>query len=201
MSGTINAGAGPSGDQPPAGGGLSNPLLRQAEQKLETNLTAAVRANYDKIVVAGLHTALAKGADGGMASLIHAKDPVASAAQGAVALVLTMQKQAKGVMPVKAMIPAGMTLLLHALDFLDRAGVVKIAEPQLVQATTTFTNLMFHKLGVTPQMLQRLTGRVKQLSADPAVMQKIGIKAGTIPHPQGVTPTPLPGGMINGGGS
>jgi hypothetical protein len=199
MSGMINGTASPADAQASAGSALSNPLLAQAEQQLESRLLPATRADYDKIVVAGLHTALAKGPDGGMASLIHSKDPVSDAAQGAAALVLTMQKQSKGVMPMKAMIPAGITLVFHALDFIDRAKVATIAEPQIDRASTIYVNTMFHKLGITPAMLQQATGNVHRLMNDPASMQKIQMKAGLLRHPDSATPTPLPGGMINGG--
>jgi hypothetical protein len=191
MSGIINGAS--TRDATPPQGGLNNPLLRQAEDKVESGLTPANRANYMRVVVAGLHAALNKGAGGGMASLRNSKDPVADAANGAVALVLTMQKQAKGIMPVKAMIPAGMTLMLHALDFIDRAGITKVAEPELVRASTIFTNTLFAKLGITSAMLQHAAGAVHAITQDPTKMAAINLKAGFTRHPMAATPTPLPG--------
>jgi hypothetical protein len=207
MSGIINApsgDAGPSDESDKAGGGLSNPLLRQAEQQLETNLAPDNKANYDKIVVAGLHIALQNGPNSFMAKLRNSRDPIGDCARGAVALVLIMSKQSRGVMPMKAMVPAGMTLMFHGLDFIDRAKIAKIAEPQIDQAATTFTNFLFHKLGITPAMLQHAAGRVQEITQDPDAMAKINLKAGITRHPMAATPTPLPGGpagMINGGGA
>lgn len=210
MSGIINDTSGDAASPDAAGaansgGGLSNPLLQQIEAKLEANIVdPATKENYMRIVVAGLHIALEKGPDGGMASLRNSRDPVGDAARGAVALVLAMKHQAKGVMPPKAMIPAGMTLMFHALDFLDRAGVVKVSEPEIDSATRTFTNLLFQKLGITTAILQRLTGRVHQITQDPASMAAINLKAGVTRHPNAATPTPLPSGppgMINGSGA
>ncbi len=43
---------------------LTNPLLQQTEDKVESGLTPENRANYDKIVVAGMHVALDKGPNG-----------------------------------------------------------------------------------------------------------------------------------------
>ena len=181
--------------------GLSNPLLQQAEQQLESNLAPDNRENYQRIVVAGLHIALQNGADGFMAKLRNSRDPIGDCGRGAASLILIMRKQSKGVMPMKAGIPAGMTLLFHGLDFVDRAKIAKVAEPEIDKAATTFTNFLFHKLGITPGMLQHAAGRVHQLTQDPAAMHAINLKSGLIRHPLAATPTPLPpgpGGLING---
>jgi hypothetical protein len=205
MSGMINGAAPPAGDQAPSGGGgsLTNPLLQQAESQIETNLQPAVRADYDKIVVAGLHIALQGGSGGFMAKLAASKDPIGDAARGAASLVLIMRKQSKGVMPMKSAIPAGMTLLFHALDFVDRAKIAKIAEPEIDKASTIYVNFLFAKLHITPAMLQQMSGKVHAITQDPASMAAINLKAGITRHPMAATPTPLPGGppgMINSGG-
>lgn len=195
MSGIIN---GPSGDGAGGaapGGGLGNPLLAQAEQKLEANISdPATHQNYMKIVVAGLHIALANGPNGFLAKLRNSRDPVADCATGAAALVLIMRKQSKGVMPMKAAVPAGMTLLFHGLDFIDRAKIAKIGEPDLDRATTLFTNFLFHKLGITTKMLQTAATNVHGITQDPAAMAKISLKAGLTRHPDAAVPTPLPPG-------
>lgn len=188
MSGLINAAA-------PSGGSsqISNPLLQSAENALEAKLTPENRDDYNKVVVAGLHIALANGVNGFMAKLAHSADPIGDAAKGAVALTLIMRKDAKGVMPMQAGIPAAYTLMLHALDFIDRTGVVPIAEPELVRATTQFSNQLFHKLGITPQMLTSATQRVHQITQDPDAMSKINLKAGLTTAAGAATPTPVPG--------
>ncbi len=172
---------------------LRNPLLAQTEQKIESNIVDPnTKADYLKIVVAGLHIALANGPNSFVAKLKTSQDPIGDCAKGAVALVLIMRRESRGVMPPKAMIPAGMTLMLHGLDFIDRAGIAKIAEPELDNATKIFANEMFHKLQITPGMIQQATGRVHQILQDPDAMQKINLKAGITRHPLAATPTPLP---------
>src|SRR5712664_3366768 len=103
---------------------LDDPVLQAAEEKLESQLLPEVRADYMKIVVAGMRAALAKGPDGMLAGLKNkSKDPVHDAAAGAVGLVLLLRHTSPA-MPIKAMAPAGMTLMLHALDFVDKVGLV-----------------------------------------------------------------------------
>jgi hypothetical protein len=203
MSGIINDPQASPTDVPATGPSeLGNPLLQQAESKVETNLTPENRANYMKIVVAGLHIVLANGASGFMGKLRNSQDPISDCARGAASLVLIMRKQARGVMPIKAMIPAGMTLLFHGLDFIDRAKIANIAEPEIDRAASIFTNFMFAKLGITPAMLHQITGKVQRITNDPQSMAAINLKAGLTRHPMAATPTPLPmgpQGMINSG--
>ena len=186
MSGFINA-------QPASTTGLANPLLQQTETTLEARLTPQMKTNYDKIVVAGLHIALQNGPRGFMAKLHDSADPIGDAAKGAAQLVMILRKEARGVMPMQAMIPAGLTLLLHALDFIDRAKIVPIAEPQIDRGTATYTNQIFHLLGITPRMLQNATQNIHQIVQDPAKMELISRKAGIVKAPGASEPTPIPG--------
>lgn len=182
MSGTINA---PSGD-------LRNPLLQQTESALEARLKPETRADYMKIVVAGLHIALAGGPNGFLAKLHASNDPIGLCAKGAAQLVLVMSKEAKGTMPRQAMVPAGLTLMLHGLDFIDRAGV-KIGANELARATTQYGNELFHRQGITPEMLKNATAKVHSIVQDPDAMAKINLKAGITQHPDAAKLTPIPG--------
>lgn len=182
---------------------LSNQMLQQTEDQIETGLTPDTSAAYTKIVVAGMHAALDKGPDSILAQLQKSRDPISDAAKGAVSLVFILRKQAQGVMPMKAAVPAAMTLMLKALDFIDRAGIAKIGQPELVRATHIFTDFMFARTGITKQGLANVAGKVNDLIQDPAALQAIRMKAGVIRHPLSATATPLPpdnapAGLING---
>ena len=183
---------------------LSNPLLQQTEAVIERNLTPENAQNYQKVVVAGLHAVLDKGADGLMAKLAQSQDPIADAAKGAVSLTLILRREAKGVMPIQAMVPAAMTLMLHALDFIDRAKIRPIAQPELVRATHIFSDFVFARFGISKEGLQNAAQKVNAIIQDPVSMAKLKMKAGFMRHPDAATPTPLPpgpGGLINGGGA
>jgi hypothetical protein len=186
-------------------GSMSNPLLQQTEAGIEKGMDPTIHDAYLKIVLAGMHIALDKGPDGILASLKLSKDPVADAAKGAVAMVIVMRKEAKGIMPMKAMVPAALTLMLKALDFADRSGIVKVAEPELVRATHIFTDQIFARTGITKAGLQKAANRVHAITQDPEAMAKINLRAGITRHPMAAEPTPLPpsgpSGMINGGGA
>jgi hypothetical protein len=174
---------------------LTNPLLAQTEAKIEANIAdQQVKIDYQKIVVAGLHIALQNGPNSFMAKLKTSRDPIGDCARSAAALVMIMRQQARGIMPIKAMVPAGITLMLHGLDFIDRAKIAQVAEPELDRATTTYTNEIFHRLGITTQMIGQLSGRMNQIVQNPVAMHAINVKAGLVRHPMSLQPMPMPGG-------
>lgn len=176
---------------------LSNNILQAAEMKLESQLTPQNRADYLKVVVAGLKVALAKGPDGYLASLKNTKDPINGSAIGAINLCLLMRKSSRGTMPVKAMVPAAMTLMLHALDFVDKAGIAKVGEHELIQATHTFTNHIFKALHITPNMIHSAASRIQQVVQNPTNVEMMKRKAGLVKAPN-ASETTLPPEASNG---
>ena len=170
---------------------LNNKILEATEQKIESSLMPDLKQDYMKIVVSGMKVAAHNGANGILSGLTRRKDPVGDCAIGAINLVMMMSHQAKGTMPMKAMIPAAMTLMLQALDLLDKTGTVKIGVPELDRATRAFTNHIFKVLKITPQMLQNGAQKVHQVMQDPTSMEKINRKAGVVRAPGTSTPTDL----------
>lgn len=187
---------------------LDNKILQAAEQKIESQLTAETRDAYMKIVVSGMKVALDGGPNSMIASLKKTKDPIGACALGAVRLVILMRDQAKGVMPPQAQVYAGMTLMLQALDFADRTGIVKVGAPELVKATHHFTEMIFQAFHITMPVLNRMADMTHGVTQDPTKMEMIARRAGIVKDPRTSTPTempaeapakPAPRGMINKG--
>ncbi len=167
---------------------LNNSLLEATEEKIESNLLPDVRTDYLKIVVSGMHAGLAGGPKSILAKVKDSKDPIHDCAAGAVGLVLLLYKHTKGTMPIKAMVPAGMTLMLHALDFASKLGA-KIGNAELDRATRIYANTMFKNLGITPQMLQKGHDNIAAAIKDPAYLELMQRKAGLLKAPNASTPT------------
>lgn len=193
MSGMINAPQGADAT-PNAAEPMSTPVLQAAEEKLEAGLDPANRQNYTKIVVAGMAAGLARGPNSILARLAKNPDPVKGAARGAVALVLILRRDTKkGVMPIKAMIPAGLTLMFHALDFVNRVGRVKIGAPELVRAAHIYTNDMFGAFNITAPMLHRAAAQVHAIMQNPVSAELVHRKLGMVVAPGASTPAITPG--------
>lgn len=169
------------------------PILDAAEQKVEGQLLPDTRESYLKIVVAGMKAGMADGPNSILAGLRKSQDPIADCAKGAIGLVLLLKNQAKGVMPIKAMIPAAMTLMLKALAFADRTGIVKVGNDELTRATHIFADTFLHKFGVTPQMLHTAMAKTHAITQDPVAMEQMKRTAGFVRHPDASEPTPMPG--------
>lgn len=168
---------------------LSNNILKAAEKKLESQLTPENHADYLKIVVGGLKLGLQNGPTGILASIQKSKDPINDCAIGAINLCGLMRKQSRGTMPVKAMVPAAMTLMLHALDYVDKSGIAKVGQNELVQATHTFTNHIFKMLNITPNMIHTAAGKIHQIVQNPQNVELMKRKAGLVKAPNASEPT------------
>lgn len=170
----------------------TNKLLAQVEQKVESQLLPGTRDDYLKIVVSGLRVGLKNGPQGIMASLRQSRDPVHDCAVGAVKLVLMLWHQSRGTMPVKAMPPAAMTLMLQALDFADRTGIQKIGVPEIDRATRLFATELFKLWNIDLSKFKGIARKVHDLTQDPTAMEAMARKGGVVKDPRASTPTELP---------
>lgn len=181
---------------------IESPILKSAEQQLESRLAPQMHESYARIVVGGMQAALHGERGGILASLRDSKDPIHDCAIGAINLCLILRKKSRGTMPLNAMVPAAMTLMLHALDFAEKIGVVKIGNAELVRASHIFGQTILQKLNVTPQMLKNAMGKVHALTQNPAALEKMKVAAGMKAAPgapvakQGMLPAGG-GGAIN----
>lgn len=152
---------------------MTNPLLRQIEDRIEAQLAPDNRENYMKILVAGMKLGLKDGPNGILAGLKDAQDPVATAARGAVNIVGLLSRSARGKMPEKAMVPAAMSLMLHALDFLEKTGKMKVDEAVLEKATKMFADDIMRLFGINNQKLSNMASMSHMVGMNPQALQQI----------------------------
>jgi|TARA_R110000868_G_scaffold246180_2_gene502801 hypothetical protein len=152
---------------------MQNTLLKRVEAQVESQVPPAVRENYMKIVVSGMKYAMKDGANSIIASLKQSKDPLGDSVKGAINIVGLLRKAAKGTMPVNAMIPAAMTLLLQALDFADKTGILKVGQAEVDKATKMFMETILPLLNVPPEKMNAMMQQVHDLMRDPAKMAQL----------------------------
>lgn len=168
---------------------LNNKLLQAAEAKIEAGLTPENRTDYLKIVVAGQRYALHGGLQGLLASLKGRPDPIRDCARGAVNIVGYLRMMSQGTMPVRAMVPAAMALMLQALDFADKARIVAVGRDELVRATRLFINDMTKAMGLTPDKLNQMAKLTQGVMEDPTKMEQVKLRAGLVRDPRAPQPT------------
>jgi hypothetical protein len=151
---------------------LKNPLLKQAQTKIESGVQD--RDAYNRIVQAGTKVIYDKATFTELSKAIRqAQDPVTEIAEGMIGILGILYKQSRKTMPIPAMVTAGMSLLLDALDFAEQAGLVKIDKAQLNKATTHYLNSLLPKFGLTPDKIDATLGQLGGTIKDPAKMAQI----------------------------
>ena len=151
---------------------LKNPLLKQAQTKIESGVQD--RDAYNRIVQAGTKVIYDKATFTELSKEIRqAQDPVTEIAEGMIGILGILYKQSRKTMPIPAMVTAGMSLLLDALDFAEQAGLVKIDKAQLNKATTHYLNSLLPKFGLTPDKIDATLGQLGGTIKDPAKMAQI----------------------------
>jgi hypothetical protein len=149
---------------------LKNPLLQKAQAEVEKVVTD--RASFDKIVKAGLRVIYdAKTFAKLSAGLKESQDVVGDIAKGIVGILSLLKQQARGTMPPIPMLQAGMALLFDALDFAEEAGLTKVDNDVLAQATTEFVEALLPTLGLTSQMMQQVLQGVQETVSNPERMK------------------------------
>lgn len=149
------------------------PLLQKAEMAIEHTLKPDMQKAYHRIVTAGITIAFSKATHGTlMQGLDQSKDPIHDVAIGTVGLLLSMYKQSKNTMPTDAMVPAGFTLMLHGLDYLQRTKGIQIGNDQIVQAHDLYMSTLLPKIGLTPQVMAKATNQAHGAMQNPQLMQK-----------------------------
>lgn len=151
---------------------LKNPLLKQAQAKIESGVQD--RDAYNRIVQAGTKVIYDKATFSELSkSIRQAQDPVTEIAEGMIGILGILYKQSRKTMPIPAMVMAGMSILLDALDFAEQAGLVKIDKTQLNKATTHYLNSLLPKFGLTPDKIDATLGQLGGTIKDPAKMAQI----------------------------
>jgi hypothetical protein len=151
----------------------NNTLIKQVEQRLESQISPQVRDAYMRIVVAGMKVAMDKGEDGLMASIAQSNNPLNDIVKGTLSIVGALRSKANGTMPVNAMILAGMALVLQGLDFADRTGIMKVTATEIDQATHLYTETLFSLLKISPSQIASALKSVDDVRRDPTKMAKL----------------------------
>ena len=153
---------------------MENTLLKQAQTELESKIVPEAKENYDKIVVAGEMLAMGKkDGNSAMADIKTAKDPLDMVVKAVIGILHLLRKQAKGVMPVNAMVPAGMTLVFQGLDVAERVGVLKVTKDVLAKAVKMYISIVLQKLRITPEKLRGYMQQAHDIVNDPQKLSQM----------------------------
>lgn len=149
------------------------PLLEQVEAGIVAKVSPKQMDAYKRIVAAGMRYAFDPAThETMMGKLQTSQEPIKDVAVGTVGLILMMYKESKNTMPMDAAIPAGMVLVLHGLDYANRAIGVNITNAEVDQATEIFTSTISPKFGITDEVMRKHIAQSQVAMQNPEVMAK-----------------------------
>lgn len=113
----------------------------------------------DRIVAAGMKMAYSPQMAEERQQFIQGQEPVGQRlAQTVAGLLLTLDQQAKGGLPVGAIFPAGVELLADAAEMLDKAGQ-PVSQEDFNEGARNLFVIVGQKLGGTPDQIMQAAGQ------------------------------------------
>lgn len=125
---------------------------------------------YERVVIAGMKVMFSKQTHRIMLNEMQKQGPVAQRlGNGIAGLMLLMFKESNETMPPQVIIPAGIELLMQAVDFMRKTGMEKITNEDIGNAIQVMITVVLQKFGVEPgkfeQMLNQFDNRNVQAAA------------------------------------
>lgn len=130
---------------------------------------------YEKVVVAGMKIMFSKESHRLMLKEMQKSGPVADRLGKSIAgLMLIMIKESNNTMPPQVIIPAGLELMMQAVDFMRKTGMQKVTNKDIGDAMQIFINTIFEKFGVDPARFEQMVNSYDNTAVDAAAAQQMG---------------------------
>jgi hypothetical protein len=144
----------------------ANPVLQQTEQKMQAKVPPQFQSAFQKIIAAGEKVMYSpQTRQMTIAQLKKPGDPAQVIGAAVAKLYGVLASQSKGTMPPQAGIPAITVLLCEALDFAEKAKLVKVTPQVLAQATHALMASLMQLMGVDQKKLALMAQNAQQRQA------------------------------------
>ena len=164
-----------------------NPILEKIISGIEEKIKPEDKSSYDRIVLAGTKILFDQKTHGKMIEILQGHGDLPSKiADGITRLIGLLYQASENTMPMQAVIPAAITLMVKALDFAERGMGQKLDKDIIAECTKQTSAAVLQQFGVTPEKIQSFLSSQGQ----PQEPQ---------PEPIQQTPQAAPTGLINQG--
>jgi len=134
----------------------SNPLLVQTESAVMQKVKPELKNGLQRAITAGLKIMYESKNGIFTQQLSKSQDYAHNVGEGVAKLVGMMFQQSKKTMPMNIAIPAATVFMCEGLDFLEKAGKVKVTPELLAEATQDMSASVLQLFGVTPEKMQQM---------------------------------------------
>lgn len=170
----------------------NDPIIAKVQDAVRGNIPADTRVAVQRVVLAGMKVMFSPETHQLMLKSIQSDtDPAHAVGMGVTQLVTLLFKQSKNTIPLPALIPAAVLLCCEALDFMEKANMVKVTPVIMANASQTVTAYLFQKMGYTPDKIAQI---VKAGNG-----QQAGGAQPAPPQPAAAPAQPAPQGQPSGG--
>lgn len=159
-------------------GKTTNPLLQQTEQAILQKVKPELKLPLERTVTAGLQVMYGK-PEVLIQQLAKSEDFAHNVGEGAAKLVGVLYGQSKKTMPVSIAFPAATIFMCEGLDFLEKAGKLKVTPELLAEATQDMAASVLQLFGITPdKMREAMAQKGQQPPAAPPAQGIVGAAQG-----------------------
>lgn len=112
---------------------------------------------YERVVIAGMKVMFSKESHRAMLQEIQRPGPLDQRlGKGIAGLMLMLFKESNNTMPPAVMIPAGVKLLMEAVDFLRKSGLEKPSNADIGGGIEIMIATILEKFGVAPDKMAQM---------------------------------------------
>ena len=148
---------GMEGEAPEAeGNSVSGEPITAASVRAKMKFPKGMEKAYDKVIKAGLQLMFDPTMrEDTMQFMEESGGDPEKMAEGVSAVVLTLFKESNETLPPNLLIPAGIELLVHAVE-VAKAGGAEVSNEQLAEGMGNMVEQILIKFGATPEQMQKL---------------------------------------------
>jgi hypothetical protein len=127
---------------------------------------------YDRVVLAGMKIMFSKESHQAMLKELQRGGPIADRlGKGISGLLLMMIKESNYTMPPAVIIPAGIELMMKAVEFLRNTKLAEINNQDIGNAMELMVTTIMGKFGATPEKLQQALSQFDNQNVNAAPQQ------------------------------
>lgn len=138
---------------------------------------------YERVVIAGMKVMFDQNTHRAMLREITKPGPMGDKlGQGVAGLLLMLVKEGNNTMPPAVLIPAGLELIMQAVDFVRRAELGTVTNEDIGRAAEVMITTLMGKFGADPARLEQVLNQFDNAGVDAAAQQMGGAPAPAAPE-------------------
>lgn len=127
---------------------------------------------YDRVVLAGMKIMFSKDSHKLMLKELQKPGPVGQKlGQGIAGLMLILVKESNNSIPPAVLIPAGIQLLMQAVDFMRQTDMEKVTNQDIGDGMELMIMTLMEKFGASPEKVQQMLNQFDNQNVDAAAQQ------------------------------